>query len=132
MWVAAVDIPTTAAATTIHTSLVAALEKANLTTALKGEGPFTVFAPSDAAFIAAGISLDDFDADTLANILTYHVVSAKVMSTDLSNGMMATALNGGTLVFSISEGNVSVNGANVILANVPVSNGVIHLSLIHI
>ena len=127
MWIPSVDIPTTAAATTIHTSLVAALEKANLTTALKGEGPFTVFAPSDAAFTAAGISLDDFDADTLANILTYHVVSGKVMSTDLSNGMMATALNGGTLVFSISEGNVSVNGANVILANVPVSNGVIHV-----
>ena len=127
MWIPSVDIPTTAAATTIHTSLVAALEKANLTTALKEEGPFTVFAPSDAAFTAAGISLDDFDADTLANILTYHVVSGKVMSTDLSNGMMATALNGGTLVFSISEGNVSVNGANVILANVPVSNGVIHV-----
>ena len=127
MWIPSVDIPTTAAATTIHTSLVAAIEKANLTTALKGEGPFTVFAPSDAAFTAAGISLDDFDADTLANILTYHVVSGKVMSTDLSNGMMATALNGGTLVFSISEGNVSVNGANVILANVPVSNGVIHV-----
>ena len=127
MWIPSVDIPTTAAATTIHTSLVAALEKANLTTALKGEGPFTVFAPSDAAFTAAGISLDDLDADTLANILTYHVVSGKVMSTDLSNGMMATALNGGNLVFSISEGNVSVNGANVILANVPVSNGVIHV-----
>ena len=127
MWIPSVDIPTTAAATTIHTSLVAALEKANLTTTLKGEGPFTVFAPSDAAFTAAGISLDDLDADTLANILTYHVVSGKVMSTDLSNGMMATALNGGTLVFSISEGSVSVNGANVILANVPVSNGVIHV-----
>ena len=127
MWIPSVDIPTTAAATTIHTSLVVALEKANLTTALKGEGPFTVFAPSDQAFIDAGISLDDFDADTLANILTYHVVSGKVMSTDLSNGMMATALNGGTLVFSISESSVSVNGANVILANVPVSNGVIHV-----
>ena len=98
-----------------------------MTETLKGEGPFTVFAPSDAAFTEAGISLDDLDADTLANILTYHVVSGKVMSTDLSNGMMATALNGGTLVFSISEGNVSVNGANVILANVPVSNGVIHV-----
>ena len=127
MWIPSVDIPTTAAATTIHTSLVAALEKANLTTALKGEGPFTVFAPSDAAFTAAGISLDDFDADTLANILTYHVVSGKVMSTDLSNGMRATALNGGILAFSISEGNVSVNGAKVVLADVPVSNGVIHV-----
>ncbi len=127
MWLPSVDIPTTAAATTIHTSLVAAVEKANLTTTLKGEGPFTVFAPTDEAFTAAGINLDDLDSDTLANILTYHVVSGKVMSTDLTNGMRATALNGGTLVFSINEGAVSVNGANVVLANVPVSNGVIHV-----
>ena len=127
MWVSAVDIPTTAAATTIHTSLVAAIAKANLTETLKGEGPFTVFAPTDEAFTAAGINLDDFDAETLADILTYHVVGGKVMSSDLSNGMRATALNGGTLVFSISEGNVSVNGAKVVLADVPVSNGVIHV-----
>ncbi len=127
MWTSAVDIPTTAAATTIHTSLVAAITKANLTETLKGEGPFTVFAPSDAAFEDAGINLDDFDAETLANILTYHVVGGKVMSTDLSNGMRATALNGGILAFSISEGNVSVNGAKVVLADVPVSNGVIHV-----
>ncbi len=127
MWVPAVDIPTTAAATTIHSSLVAALTKANLTEALKGEGPFTVFAPTDQAFTDLGINLDDVDVDTLANILTYHVVGGKVMSTDLSNGMRATALNGGTLAFTISESNVSVNGANVILADVPVSNGVIHV-----
>ena len=127
MWVAAVDIPTTAAATTVHTSLVAAIAKANLTETLKGEGPFTVFAPSDTAFEDAGINLDDFDAETLANILTYHVVGGKVMSSDLSNGMRATALNGGILAFSITEGNVSVNGAKVVLADVPVSNGVIHV-----
>ena len=127
MWVSAVDIPTTAAATTIHTSLVAAIAKANLTETLKGEGPFTVFAPIDEAFTSEGINLDDFDSESLANILAYHVVSGKVMSTDISNGMIATALNGGTLAFSISEGNVSVNGASVILADVPVSNGVIHV-----
>ena len=127
MWIAAVDIPTTAAATTIHSSLVAALSKANLTETLKGEGPFTVFAPTDQAFTDAGINLDDVDVDTLANILTYHVVGGKVMSTDLSNGMRATALNGGILAFAISEDSVSVNGANVILADVPVSNGVIHV-----
>ena len=127
MWVAAVDIPTTAAATTIHSSLVAALTKANLTETLKGEGPFTVFAPTDQAFTDAGINLDDVDVDTLVNILTYHVVNGKVMSTDITNGMRATALNGGTLAFSISEGSVSVNGANVILADVPVSNGAIHV-----
>ena len=85
-----------------------------------------MFAPID-GFTSEGINLDDFDSESLANILTYHVVSGKVMSTDLSNGMIATALNGGTLAFSISEGNVSVNGASVILADVPVSNGVIHV-----
>jgi len=131
MWVPSVDIPTTAAATTIHTSLVAALEKANLTTALKGDGPFTVFAPTDTAFADAGVNLDDFDTaeeiSALADILTYHVVGGKVMSSDLSNGMMATALNGGSLVFTVADGNVSVNGANVVFANVPVSNGVIHV-----
>jgi uncharacterized surface protein with fasciclin (FAS1) repeats len=79
MWVPSVDIPMTAAATTIHTSLVAALEKANLTTTLKGDGPFTVFAPTDTAFADAGINLDDYDTaekiSALSDILLRHVVS---------------------------------------------------------
>ena len=62
-WVPSVDIPTTATATTIHSSLVAALGKANLVDTLKGAGPFTVFAPTDDAFTAAGINLDDYDTD---------------------------------------------------------------------
>ena len=131
MWVPSVDIPTTAAATTIHTSLVAALEKANLTTVLKGDGPFTVFAPTDTAFAELGINLDDYDTaeeiSDLANILAHHVVGGKVMSSDLSNGLTTTSFSGGILAFAIAEGNVSVNGANVILADVPVSNGVIHV-----
>ena len=132
MWLPAVDIPTTAAATTIHTSLVAALTKANLADALKAEGPYTVFAPTDQAFTDAGINLDDFDTDeeitALAGILTYHVVSGKVMSTDLTDGMTATTLNSANLSISISEdGVVSINDAVVIIADVPVSNGVIHV-----
>ena len=132
MWIPAVDIPTTAAATTIHTSLVAAIAKANLTEALKGEGPFTVFAPTDQAFTDAGINLDDFESDeeisVLAGILTYHVVSGKVMSTDLSDGMAAATLNGAELSINISEdGVVSINDAVVTIADVPVSNGVIHV-----
>ena len=130
MWIPSVDIPTTAAATTIHTSLVAALEKANLTTTLKGEGPFTVFAPTDEAFAAAGINLDDYNTDekiaALADILLMHVVSGKVMSSDLTDGMEATALSGDTLSFMIGD-TVSVNDATVIIADVPVSNGVIHV-----
>ena len=116
MWLPSVDIPTTAAATTIHSSLVAAIAKANLTGELKGEGPFTVFAPTDQAFTDAGINLDDFDSDeeisALVGILTYHVVSGKVISTDLTDGMVAATLNGAELSISISEdGVVSINDA---------------------
>ena len=132
MWLPSVDIPTTAAATTIHSSLVAAIAKANLTDELKGEGPFTVFAPTDHAFTDAGINLDDFDSDeeisALVGILTYHVVSGKVISTDLTDGMVAATLNGAELSISISEdGVVSINDAVVTIADVPVSNGVIHV-----
>ena len=76
-------------ATTVHDSLVAALVKANLTGALSDDGPFTVFAPIDTAFSDAGVNLDDFDTDeeitALTGILTYHVVSGTVMSTDLTD-----------------------------------------------
>ena len=130
MWTPSVDIPTTAAATTIHTALVAALDKANLVETLKGEGPFTVFAPTDQAFADAGINLDDYDTEekisALAGILTYHVVSGKVMSTDLTDGMEATALSDDVLKFTVGD-TVSVNDATVIIADVPVSNGVIHV-----
>ena len=130
MWISAVDIPTTAAATTIHTSLVAAIAKANLTETLKGEGPFTVFAPTDEAFTAEGINLDDYDTDekisALADILLMHVVSGKVMSSNLTDGMEVTALSGDTLSFMIGD-TFSVNGATVVIADVPVSNGVIHV-----
>ena len=130
MWTPSVDIPTTAAATTIHTALVAALDKANLVETLKGEGPFTVFAPTDQAFADAGINLDDYDTEekisALAGILTYHVVSGKVMSTDLTDGMEATALSGDVLKFTVGD-TVLVNDATVTIADVPVSNGVIHV-----
>ena len=130
MWTPSVDIPTTAAATTIHTALVAALDKANLVETLKGEGPFTVFAPTDQAFADAGINLDDYDTEekisALAGILTYHVVSGKVMSTDLTDGMEATALSDDVLKFTVGD-TVLVNDATVTIADVPVSNGVIHV-----
>ena len=117
MWLPAVDIPTTAAATTVHDSLVAALVKANLTGALSGDGPFTVFAPIDTAFSDAGVNLQDVDTDeeitALAGKLTYHEVSGKVMSTDLTDGMTATTLNGANLSISISEdGVVSINAVS--------------------
>ena len=130
MWTPSVDIPTTAAATTIHTALVAALDKANLVETLKGEGPFTVFAPTDEAFTAEGINLDDYDTDekisALADILLMHVLSGKVMSSALTDGMEATALSCDVLKFTVGDA-VLVNGATVTIAAVPVSNGVIHV-----
>ena len=97
------DIPTNATGTGVHDSLVAALSQAGLVSTLSGDGPFTVFAPTDDAFAAAGIDLASFDTDeenaTLVDILTYHVVSGQVLSTDLTDGMTATALNGDELIF---------------------------------
>jgi uncharacterized surface protein with fasciclin (FAS1) repeats len=110
---------------------VAALTQADLVTTLQGTGPFTVFAPTDQAFADAGIDLTTFDTDeenaTLVDILTYHVVSGKVMSTDLTDGMEAAALNQDTLTFSVSSSEVKVNDAVVTLADVESSNGVIHV-----
>ena len=124
-------IPVTANNTGIHTALVAALSQANLVATLEGDGPFTVFAPTDDAFTAAGIDLSTFDTDeeiaTLADILTYHVVSGKVMSSDLTDGMTATAVNTDLLTFTVNDDGVKVNDATVILADVKASNGVIHV-----
>lgn len=134
MWTAAVDIATTAAATSIHDSLVAALGVAGLVDTLTGEEDYTVFAPTDEAFAAAGINLDDFtteeEIDALANILLYHVVAGEIASTDLVDGAnTVTAANGDELTVTVSEGAVTVGaeGATVVLADVPASNGVIHV-----
>ena len=126
-----VDIPSVAASTGIHASLVAALAHADLVSTLQGDGPFTVFAPTDQAFADAGINLSTFDTpeenETLADILTYHVVSGAVMSSDLSDGMTATAVNTDSLTFTVSADGVMVNDANVIVADVEASNGVVHV-----
>ena len=135
MWTPAVDIATTAQATTIHhyrdlTALVAALSQAELVATLQGDGPFTVFAPSDQAFAEAGIDLAALDNEEgkalLTDILLYHVVSGAVPASAVTDGMTATAVNEDDLSFSVAEG-VMVNDANVILADIPASNGVIHV-----
>jgi len=126
-----IDIPTVATSTGIHTALVAALAQADLVTTLQGDGPFTVFAPTDDAFTAEGIDLSTFDTDeeiaALVDILTYHVVPGAVMSTDLTDGMTATAVNTDSLTFTVSADGVMVNDANVVSADVLASNGVVHV-----
>jgi uncharacterized surface protein with fasciclin (FAS1) repeats len=125
------DIVDTAVEAGSFTTLAAALEAAGLVETLKGEGPFTVFAPTDEAFAAlpegtVETLLMPENKDQLVSILTYHVVPGKVMSTDLSDGMMATTVQGGDLTIDLSDG-VKVNGATVTTADIEASNGVIHV-----
>ena len=132
MWVPAVNIAMTAAATTLHTSLVAALTAADLVSTVSGTENYTVFAATDEAFAAAGIDLDTFDTAeeiaALADILLYHVVAGTVASADIAAGTSTvTAANGDDLTIVASETGVTVNGASVTIADVPASNGVIHV-----
>ena len=125
------DIPANAAATGVHESLVAALSHAGLVETLQGEGPFTVFAPTDAAFEAAGIDLSNFDNDeanaTLTDILTYHVYAGSVAAADVTDGMVAAMVNGDDATFTVDNGSVMINDANVTSADVLASNGIIHV-----
>ncbi len=113
-------------------TLVAALKAADLVDALKGKGPFTVFAPTDAAFAKLPAGTVDAllkDPAKLASILTYHVVSGKVMAADVikGNGAKPATLNGAMLDVQVRDGKVYVNGAQVTTADVSASNGVIHV-----
>ena len=113
-------------------TLVAAVKAGGLVETLKGKGPFTVFAPTNEAFAAlpAGTLeslLKPENKDKLAQILTYHVVSGKVMSTDLKDGMTAKTVQGGDVKIAISKDGVKVNDAKVIKADVNASNGVVHV-----
>jgi uncharacterized surface protein with fasciclin (FAS1) repeats len=125
------DIVDTAVAAGNFSTLVAAVQAAGLVDALKGEGPFTVFAPTDEAFakLPAG-TVDALLADPsgdLTQILLYHVVPGKVMAADLSDGMTANTLQGGAVTFSLSDGGAMVNDANIIATDIETSNGVIHV-----
>ncbi len=125
------DIPTIAASTGVHDSLVAALTHAGLVATLQGDGPFTVFAPTDEAFAAAGIDLSTFDNDeanaTLTDILTYHVYAGSVAAADVTDGFVATMVNGDNATFTVSNGTVMVGDATVTSADVAASNGIIHV-----
>jgi len=125
------DIVDIAAGNEAFSTLVAAVTAADLVDTLKGEGPFTVFAPTNDAFAAlpAGTVeelLKPENKDQLTAVLTYHVVPGKVMSSDLSDGMMAETVQGGEVTIG-TEGGVTVDGANVVQADIEASNGVIHV-----
>ncbi len=122
------DIVDTAVAAGSFSTLVTAIKAAGLVDTLKGKGPFTVFAPTDAAF--AKIPKADLDAllkdkAKLTAVLTYHVVPAKVMAADVKAGDAPT-VNGKKLKLSTDKG-VKVNNANVTATDIAASNGVIHV-----
>jgi uncharacterized surface protein with fasciclin (FAS1) repeats len=126
------DIVDVAVANGSFTSLVAAVKAAGLVETLKGEGPFTVFAPTDEAFAALPEGtveslLKPENRDMLTAILTYHVVPGKVLASDVVKLSSATTVEGSSVDIEVKEGSVFVDGAKVIQADVPASNGVIHV-----
>ena len=124
------DIVDTAVANGNFTTLVAAVEAAGLVDTLKGEGPFTVFAPTDDAFNAlpegtVPALLNDIPA--LTDILLYHVVPGKVMAADVVNLSSADTVLGQPVAIRVEDGNVFVNDAQVVITDIETSNGVIHV-----
>jgi transforming growth factor-beta-induced protein len=112
-------------------TLVSAVVKAGLVDALSAAGPFTVFAPTNAAFdalfTALGVSgINDLTAEQLTPILTYHVVSGNVLSTDLANGKVGTLNTGKDINIDLTSG-VKINESTVVAANIQGANGVVHV-----
>lgn len=131
-WAADKDIVDTAVGAGDFSTLAAALEAAGLVSTLKGEGPFTVFAPTDAAFakLPAGTVenlLKPENKQQLADILTYHVVPGKVMAADVVGLDEAKTVNGKMIDVQVDGSAVKVNEANVTATDIAASNGVIHV-----
>ena len=128
----ALDIVDTAASAGQFNTLVAAVEAADLVTTLKGDGPFTVFAPTDEAFAALPEGtvenlLKPENKDQLVAVLTYHVVSGKIMSSDIAGtATMVESVQGSELDVNATDG-VTVDGATVVTADIETDNGVIHV-----
>lgn len=130
--VASKNIVENASGSSEHTTLVTAVKAAGLVETLSGAGPFTVFAPTNAAFdkLPAGAVdglLQPAKKDELAKLLTYHVVPGSVMAADLKDGQKIKTVQGGELTVSIKDGLVKINGATVTIPNVVSSNGVTHV-----
>jgi len=120
-----------AIATTDCKTLAAAVKAAGLVETLQGKGPFTVFAPTDAAFAEIQSEVDKLlkpeNKAKLSKILTYHVVSGKMKAADLKDGQELTTVEGGKLKVMIKDGHVTVGSAKVKTADIGASNGVIHV-----
>ena len=126
------DIVKVAVGSPDHTTLVAALKQAGLVTSLSNAGPFTVFAPTNAAFdkFPAG-TVEDLMKDAkkadLENILQYHVTTSSLKAEFLTDGMTLGMVNGDNVSVSVKDGKIMLNGTANIVASVPASNGMIHI-----
>lgn len=126
------DVVKVAVGSADHTTLVTALKQADLVTALSNAGPFTVFAPTNAAFdklpagTVDGLMKDDKKAD-LQNILQYHVTTSSLKAEYLTDGMTLGMVNGDNVTVSVKDGKIMLNGSVNIVATVPASNGIIHV-----
>ncbi len=126
------DIVDTAAAAGKFKTLATALKAAGLIDTLKGEGPFTVFAPTDEAFgkLPAGTVEDLLKPENkakLTKILTYHVVPGKVMAAEVVKLSAAKTVEGSEVTIKVEKGGVMVDNAHVVKTDIPASNGVIHV-----
>jgi len=126
------DIVDTAVGAGQFKTLAAALQAAGLVETLKGKGPFTVFAPTDAAFakLPAGtveMLLKPENKAKLTAVLTYHVVPGKVMAADVTKVTSAKTVQGGAVAVKATGGKVMIDNANVVTADIAASNGVIHV-----
>ena len=132
MMVPSKNIVENAMASSDHTTLVAAVKQAGLVETLSGTGPFTVFAPTNAAFAQIpaatldGLMKPEMKAD-LTKILTFHVVAGAFKAADLTDGQELTTVQGQKLKVSVKDGKVKINGANVTIADAISSNGVTHV-----
>jgi uncharacterized surface protein with fasciclin (FAS1) repeats len=126
------DVVKVAVGSKDHTTLVAALKQAELVTSLANAGPFTVFAPVNAAFdklpagTVDGLMKDDKKAD-LQNILQYHVTTSALDVSFLTDGMSLGMVNGDNVTISVKDGKVMLNGSATIVASVRASNGWVHV-----
>ncbi len=126
------DVVKVAVGSKDHTTLVTALKQAELVTSLSNAGPFTVFAPTNAAFdklpagTVDGLMKDDKKAD-LQNILQYHVAVAGYKAENMKDGQVIGMANGDNITLSVKDGKIMVNGIANIIATVPASNGIIHI-----
>jgi uncharacterized surface protein with fasciclin (FAS1) repeats len=130
--VSAKDVVKVAISSKDHTTLVAALKQADLVTALSNAGPFTVFAPTNAAFdklppgTVDGLMKAD-KKEALQNILQYHVTVSAMKAESFTDGQILGMVNGDNVTVNIKDGKVTLNNSATIIASIPASNGIIHV-----